>query len=220
MPRTRKSRSRRRSRRKSGRRMMTRARANRRFQQVDIRHFWFKFNSEIVAVAKLNTRFQPEPALYDIESLRRLFYIYDEYKVLGYTVKLFPSNIGTESSNIPGSGVAFERGNHVVWSDQNWPSGTVSTPVNIAEIINTASARMINPRKPYSRSIWRPSGHATWTSTEQDSNGNPLEIDDWSPCINLFYQDASNTTTPGPPMCLWFYTVQYKVAMRGRKQDP
>jgi len=223
MPYKRRSRSRRRNFRRrrvtaAVPRMMGRYRAKKRFQQVDARPFWFKYNAEIFAGGTSHAVFQADPMLYNIVSFQRLTAIYDEYKVLGFKMKLFPANVGTESHDPVGSDRSFRRGNHVVWNDQDTP-GAFPVVTQIREVINTASARMVNPRRPYTRAIWRPYGHNKWTSTEDGGSGIVIDQDPWSGSIQLFYQDASVTVSPNS-IALWFVTVQFKVLFRGRRQDP
>lgn len=217
---------RRRSRRKSTRRkytaavprMMGAARAAKRKLQVDVRPFWFKFNDEVLAEGTGYRQIQPDPILYNIISFQRLARVYDEYKVLGWKYRLFPANVGTEGHDPPGSDRAFFRGNHIIWNDQDTLPGTSGGPTQIREVINQASAKMINPRRPYSRAIWRPYGFPQWYSTEDDGSGIIIEKDDWAGSIKHFYQDASALTGINA-LALYFITVQFKVIFRGRKQD-
>lgn len=199
-------------------RMMTKTRAAKRKQQVDVRPFWFKYNDTLQAYGSTHSIIQPDPLLYNIVSFQRLARVYDQYKVLGWTYRLFPANVGIESHDPPGSSRAFFRGNHVVWNDQDTPPAGTAPITQIREVINMASAKMINPRRPYSRSIWRPYGIPDWYSTEDNGSGIVIEKDTWSGGINHFYQDASAFAEPND-LPLYFRTVQFKVIFRGRKQD-
>lgn len=198
--------------------MMSRYRAKKRFQQVDARPFWFKYNGEILAQGSLHHVFRADPILYNIVSFQRLAKVYDEYQVQGFKLRLFPANVGTESHDPPGSDRAFFRGNHIIWSDQDQLAGPGPVITQIREVINIASAKMINPRRPYSRSVWRPYGHPEWASTEDNGSGIVIETDQWQSSINHFYQDASALTGPNE-LALFFITIQFKVLFRGRKQD-
>jgi len=220
--RRRKSRKSRRSRRKvtaGGPRLMGRGLKHKRFNQVDVRPFWFKFNSTINWFKEGNHVFTIDAELYNISQFRLVLPLYDEYKVMGFVVRLFPANVGIESADPTGQGRHYSRGNHILMSDQNWPSGGAIT--SISSVINQASAKMISSRHFHKRAIFRPYGLNTWTTTEQDSNGLVEESDPWSPAISLYHEDASDTIQdPDGIKKLWYYTIQYKVLFRGRKQDP
>jgi len=199
-------------------RMMGTTRAAKRKQQVDVRPFWFKFNDEFLAEGSGHRIIQANPILYNIVSFQRLAKVYDQYKVLGWKYRLFPANVGIESHDPPGADRAFRRGNHVIWNDQDTPPSGSPPITQIREVINIASAKMINPRRPYSRSIWRPYGIPDWFSTEDNGSGVVIEKDSWSGGINHFYQDSSALVNPNE-LPIFFLTVQFKVIFRGRKQD-
>lgn len=199
-------------------RMMSRHRAKKRFQQVDVRPYWFKYNTELIARGTGHNVFQADPILYNIVSFRTVAILYDEYKVQGFTLRLFPANIGIEGHDPVGVDRAFRRGNHVLWNDQDTP-GAVPVVAAISDIINTASARLINPRSVQRRSIWRPYGHSGWTSTDDGGSGTVIDTDPWTGSIQHFYQDASATAEPND-IALWFISIQFKVLFRGRRQDP
>lgn len=197
-------------------RMMGRGRAKRRFQQVDNRLFWFKYNNTLAAPGgDRHYVFQPDAMLYNILSFQRVAKLYDEFKVLGFKLKLFPADVGIESGDPAGVPRVFRRGNVCIWNDQRTP-GALPPVTNISQVINNASARLISARRPYARSIWRPYGTPNWTSTEDDGSGVLIDIDPWSGSIQMYIQDATITTTDFP---LWFTSVQFKVLFRGRKQD-
>lgn len=137
-----------------------------------------------------------------------VFKLYDQYKILGFTVRLFPANVGTE----PGTGVVgppvFNRGDQCWWTDQRFDS-TALQPLFISEVINNASTRMMNPRRFQRRSIWRATGNPEWGSCI-DYTTDP---DDWDGSIEFL----GNNATPDYP--LYYYTIQWKVIVRGRRQN-
>lgn len=197
-------------------RMMTKSLAFKRLNQISTKVFYFKSNSQInlSATGDFFTPFD-RTLLYTIPRFNTMLQLYDQYKVLGFTVKFFPSNVGIEAHDtiLGAQDYTLNRGNHVVYSDQRVEAGQ-QVPTAINQIINNASCKMINPRRPYSRSIWRPRGKPRWGSTT-DIATSP---DDWRSAIYHFYQDATippvGTTVP-----LYFWTIQFKVVFRGVKQD-
>lgn len=206
-------------------RMMPRTLALKRHNQVSTRVMWFKYNAILNARgSEFNVWRANGPELLDISQFRSMLDIYDQYKVLGFKIKLFPSNVGIEPhDSLLGTDYTLFRGNHIVWSDQRLDP-TLPDPISISQVINTASAKMINPRRPYTRSLYRPRGQPEWGATTDLPPPYPpvptAKVDPWSGCICHFYQDASGpppASTPDTP--LFFYTIQYKVLFRGRRQD-
>lgn len=204
-------------------RMMPRALARQRKNQVGTRVMWFKYNNTIDAVESEFTLWRANgPELLANAQFQSMCSIYDQYKVIGFKLRLFPANVGIESHDqFLGQDFTLLRGNHIVWTDQRLDP-TVADPTSISQIINTASARMINPRRPYTVSLYRPRGQPLWGACEGLPPPFPpaptATPDPWSGCIAHFYQDATNSQ-PGAPQALYFYTIQYKVVFRGRRQD-
>ncbi len=139
-----------------------------------------------------------------------LFQMYDEYKVLSMRVRLFPANVGIESDSAIVGSNALSRGDQIIWSDQKGDAVVVA-PISIAERINYGSCRMINPRRPITRVIFRPTGHPDWGKC-QDPAAQP---DSWTGNINLYGVAVTVTTGVGRP--LWYLTRTYKILVRGRR---
>ena len=140
--------------------------------------------------------------------------LYDQYKCLGIQVKLFPANVGTEGAPNPQG--SFRRGDCVIWSDQR-EEATALAPTSIEEILSDGSAKIINARRPYKRSIFRSRGYPSWGSTQNLST----EPDPWGGAIYL-YQDKC-APIPIPPQRgtqLWYCTLLYKILFRGRRTAP
>ena len=199
-------------------RMMPRSYAFKRHNQVATKVFWLKLNgltntdAQGANLAIFRTRginAQPVPAGKDA-----IFTLYDQFKVLAMRIRWFPANVGTE----PGSGVAgplqvyMARGDQVVWSDQR-VDASQQVPQFISEVINNASARMINPRRPYTRIIYRPKGVPAWGSCI-DPITSP---DQWNGAIYQLINNSTPAATSGRP--LWYYTLTYKIVVRGRRQN-
>lgn len=200
-------------------RMMPRGLRAKRMQQVDTRVAWFKTNGTIAINNQPNQYYEfRNQTLYNTNPNGWLEYtrLYDQYKILGFTYKLFPSNVGTEPTSQGGTGqgtVHFNRGNHCLWIDQRFDPN-VTQPSQISEIINTASARLINPRRPYKMSIWRPKGKYVWGSTRDIINSG----DNWTGSIQHLINGA--TQQVGPILKdVYFFTIQWKVIFRGRQDD-
>ncbi len=197
--------------------MMSRLTAKKRFNQVQGRVFYFKRNSFISANLAGNAWTQiTSRSLNDIQTQPvgwdALKLLYDQYKVLGFKVKWFPANVGIEPDTAVFAANALFRGDTVVYSDQRFePQGQI--PVAISEVINFASARMINSRRPYSRSLYRAKGYPGWANTR-----GPPTADPWNGSIEMITNNATPATAGGNAPLLWYYTVQYKVLVRGRIQ--
>lgn len=201
-------------------RMMSRSYKFKRMNQVDTRVAWFKINGEISLNDQPNQYYEFRTAfLYaaNPNGWAEFTRLYDQFKILGFTYKLFPANVGTEAtagSNTLGTPIYTNRGNHVIWTDQRFDPN-VQQPVQINEIINTASARLFNPRRPYTRSIWRPKGKYAWGSTRDFTTTAP---DPWSGSINHLINDG--TVQPAnTDKIIYFYSLTYKVVFRGRQDD-
>lgn len=197
--------------------MMSQSLAFKRKNQVSSRVMWFKQNGTIAADASGNRTLEFRwDLLQSIPQFLLFVDIYDQYKLLGYKLTLHPANIGTDptAGQAGGPTLYFNRGNHIVWSDQRFDPASI-VPTLIAQIINTASAKMINPRKTFSRSLWRPRGKPRWGSMKNIGTAG----DDWHSTINLIINNSSVVTPPATVPVLYFYTIQWKVAFRGRIQD-
>ncbi len=193
-------------------RMMPRGLAFKRMNQVSTKVFWFKYNGQLAtdiqtddAYLAFLTQDLISPAV-GVPQYPSVFQLYDQYKVLAMKVKLFPANIGTEPSSwVQG---AWNRGDHIMWSDQRFEANA-QIPILINQVINNASAKMIDPRRMYSRTLYRPKGHSEWGSC-QEFTSNP---DSWRGAIQFLANNSSSGRV------LYFYTVQFKVVVRGRRQE-
>lgn len=197
-------------------RMMPRTLAFKRMNQVSSKVFWFKVNGELLSDAAGNrySRFLTrdlDPAAIAPVGWTALKSLYDQYKVLAIKLRLFPSNVGIESDSAIFASNALLRGDTVVWSDQRFDAA-VQPPTSISEIINNASAKMINSRRPYSRTLYRPRGQPTWGDTQGPN------LDSWNGSIELLVNNASPAPAVGNIPVLYYYTLQYKVLVRGRTQ--
>ncbi|AXH74561.1 MAG: hypothetical protein [Circoviridae sp.] len=201
-------------------RMMGRTLARKRAHGVDTRVFWFKENGKISTIAtssQLNyfgtsdlVAVGGPPAFNIIRTL------YDQYKLLGMKVKVFPVNpeIDLNPTGVAGAR-PLRRGNIATWVDQRQEPAP-STVTQISQIIGNNSTRIRNPLKMFSMSLWRPRGKQLWGSTK--SLG--LHPDPWLGIINMLINDASPIgPAPAVPIQMYFFTVQYKVIFRGRVDD-
>lgn len=200
---------------------ISRGLAVKRRNQVATKTFYFKQNGTVLPSA---------PGSYNIWQIRdiivnpptgfeELAKLYDQYKILAMKLVLFACNIGSESAdpNPPTVAPSFwARGNTVVWVDQRTP--TTPPYVNsISDIINFASAKMIPARKSqYTRTIYRPRGQPLWAHL--DSTAGAPEEDGWKGSIQLKNEGAS-FLPPAGNRPLYYYTVCYKVHVRGRVQQ-
>lgn len=202
-------------------RMMGKGNASKRYHGVDTRVFWFKQNGVIESLPAQQTpqfrQFQTGLlATSPPVSFNHCRGLFDQYKILGMKLRLFPANVGKESMDLTSqlSVNNFVRGNHCLWIDQRWDPNSIS-PTTIAEVISTASARLINPRRPYSVSLWRPKGKPNWGSCKDIVQSPDL----WNGVINYLLTDCTVTVPNGPPQVFYYYTLQWKVIFRGRCED-
>ena len=196
--------------------LMSRTYAFKRKNQVSTKVFWFKINGQTdVDVAGNNLSIFRTRGFYQGPVLPQgqtaIFELYDQFKVLGMRVRWFPADVGIEPGQVINQAVLF-RGDQIVWSDQR-EDPAQQVPQTISEVINNASARMINPRRPYTRVIYRPTGTTTWGSCV-NPNAQP---DSWSGAIYQLINNATPSATSGRP--LWYYTLTWKVVVRGRRQN-
>lgn len=198
-------------------RMMTRTVARKRFNQVHARVFWFKRNGLIQPdLVGENYSFWNGRELNNAATApvgwNELRSLYDQYKVLGIKLRLFPANVGVEPDSAVFASNALLRGDVAVWNDQRF-DGTTTSPTNINQVINIASCKMINARRPYTRRIFRARGYPGWANTQ-----GPATQDPWNGSIEMLINNASPAPATGTAPTLWYYTVQYKVLVRGRTQ--
>lgn len=194
--------------------MMSRTLAYKRKMGIDSRVFWFKSNGQVSYPQLPDTYKFNVFSSQDIQSEHPhgwldLLHIYDEYKVLGVTIKLFPANVDFD----------LKRGNHGLFLDQRIEPGFIQPPVTIHEVINNASFRMITSRRTVRTSLWRARGNPEWGSC-RDPGNNP---DSWKAAAYLIVQDCSGIDPPSPGggarIAMYYYTVQTKVVFRGRRND-
>lgn len=174
-------------------------------QGTDIKVFRFK-QAEILSTEPASTQLydvaiatgvsQPGgPAQFD--TIKAL---YREYKVLSFSRRFMPYNIGAESSTVGG----FFRGNCATWA---LIDGEGTRPITIGDKINNASVRVISPRRPHMRYLSRPRGEPNWAETNGTGTSN---ADDWTGEIVIMNDNATNSTA------LWYAVTTWKVAFRGR----
>lgn len=218
------SRRRSRSRRRSSRsalatrpRMMSKSLAFKRMNQVSTRTLFFKTNGIIVSSADGNRTSEFKwDMLHNVQQFVNQADLYDQYKLLGFTVRLFPANTWNDTTGNPTPGnFSFNRGDCLVYSDQRFDP-TAQVPVFINQVINTASAKIYSPYKRITRSLWRPKGKPRWGSMKEYSSVNG---DDWHAVITQLINNQSPILPPVLPKQTWYYTVQFKVVFRGRIQD-
>lgn len=199
-------------------RMMPRQLAVKRANQVSTRVFWFKQNGQLHTdfAGNINFRWRTmamldNPAPVGVDNV---FALYDQYKILALKVKFFPAFVGNEPdfAVLPGGGLF--RGDTIVWSDQRFdPNAQV--PTTISQVINNASAKMINSRRPYARALYRSRGNPEWGSCQQPTN----DPDTWDASIEILGNNYRPAATPtATPQVFWYYTIQWKIIVRGRRQ--
>lgn len=197
--------------------MMNKIVAFKRQNQVFNRVFWFKFNGLLASdlggniYQSFNTRAINLAGQIPVgfDALKSL---YDQYKILAIRLKLFPANVGIEpDATLLAAGGLF-RGDTAVWSDQRFDFGA-QNPTQISQVINIASCKMINSRRPYTRTLYRAKGYPTWANTQ-----GPGTADSWNGSIELIVNNATPQQAGGSAPVLWYYTIQYKVMVRGRTQ--
>lgn len=201
---------------------MPKSYAFKRHNQVATKVFWLKLNGQIdvptnqqgggVSIFRTRGINQiPVP-----QGRNEIFTLYDQYKVLAMRVRWFPANVGIEpgvtDTGIPGFTAQTARGDQVIWSDQR-VDATQQVPQLISEVINNASARMINPRRPQTRVIYRPKGVPAWGSCVDPTT----QPDQWNGGIYHIINNATPSSVTGRPV--WFYTLTYKLLVRGRRQN-
>ena len=205
-------------------RMMGRGRFFRRWNQVDARVFWFKsngtFNLNNNEYQYIPYKVQDISSNYNPQGFQECLQLYDQYKVLGMVYRLFPANLqsdptagGLQQPPVGNAPIVMLRGNHCVWIDQRLDPN-VQVPTSVGDIISTASARLIDPRRPYKVSIWRPKGRPTWGSTK-DIGSRP---DQWTGVINHFCEGGTRIVgiPPNNEYPVYYWTLQWEVVFRGR----
>jgi hypothetical protein len=137
--------------------------------------------------------------------------IYDQFKVLAIRVRFYPANVGVESHDtLIGTDLTLIRGNTINWLDQR--ADDLFAPSSIAEVINDASMRMVNSRRPFSRTIFRGRGFPEWGAIQ-----NTALNDSWNGSISVLTVDASPAPITGPAPTLYYWTANYKVIFRARR---
>lgn len=204
-------------------RMMTRRQRFKRSNQVSTKVFYFKINGTLVSDGNgniyrawtgrnLNTGSPGIPVPQGWTALKEL---YDQYKVLALHLRLYPANVGIEPDATLLAAGGLLRGNAVVWTDQRFDS-TANAPTQINQVISNASTHMLPTRGFYRRSLFRARGYPTWANTQ-----GPATVDSWNGSIELLVNNATPASLV-PPIAtplLWYYTLTYKVIVRGRTQN-
>lgn len=198
-------------------RMFTRFTKMRRWNNLSSKVFYLKESGQLVSDlaggidAVFSVRDLPQIQLQQFLSCAQLF---DQFKILAMTVRFFPANVGIEPHDAALSPTDFTllRGNAVVWSDQR-PGDNVPLPATINEVINYGSARLIQTRKAYKRTIFRPKGYPAWGGIDPQ-----FTQDSWRGTITMMARDTTPAPTVGTAPVLWYWVRTWKVLFRGRKQ--
>lgn len=197
-------------------RMMTRYNRNLRWNNVSSKIFYLRDSGTIFS--DFDGRAKEVWSVRDLPAATQQFLscaqLYDQYKVLGMTVRLFPANVGIEPHDeLITTDFTLFRGNAAVWSDQR-PGDAVQIPNNINDVINYGSCRIIQPRRYYKRTIYRAKGFPDWGGIEANQ-----DADQWRGTITLLQTNA--TPDPGgggAAPTLWYWSRTFKVVFRGRRQ--
>ena len=204
-------------------RMFPRRLARKRYQGVDTKLFYFKRNATALSDAdgKYFANFNARsinggtPATPLFPQFAQVKDLYDQYKVLGITIRFFPANVGIEPDSALFTSNALLRGTTVVWNDQRTDTG-VTVPTSVTQVINNSSMRMMASRRYFSRSIFRAKGYPAWANIQA-----PATEDSWNGSINVFVEGATPAviTPPAQTPILFYFTVTYKVLFRGRRSE-
>ena len=195
---------------------MTRTQRLKRVLGVDTRVFWFKDNGqfdwpEFVIPPEYHQNQQWGTQRIDAvgpHGWRSLVAMYDEYKVLGMTVKFYAVNIFTEMNRV--------RGNHISWLDQNVEENPFQLPDSVDDVITNASSKMRNSRRSWSQSLWRPKGVYKWGQCRDIPN----HPDPWRGQIYLLAANCSMLSQGEAGVTpMYYWTVETKVVFRGRRND-
>ena len=183
---------------------------------------WFKFTQNIPS--NTNGNFFNNWAPPDVTScadFTRWAQNWEEFKVLQFSVKMFPAAVGSEalqealnaSQPFPSNQATFKRGNTISWVDQGAADPNFAT---IEDLIVRPSARLFNPRRYHKRYVFRPRGNPDWGQLED--NGTVALPDQWNDSrIKVYGQGFTPSTSAGNQT--WYYVmVSFKVLFRGRQQ--
>lgn len=162
--------------------------------------FGFKTNNQTTTPPTPNV-----PEDFDVASQ-----LYQEYKILAIRVKLFAANIGAELLATGSPVSELNRGNTVVYKDNDIKPSEVQ-PTTIVDVINYGSARLIPSRTSrYTSVLYRPKGFPKWGCCDPNVPAAERNADAWNGGIFML------TTQCTPGQTLWYFQVSYKVAFRGR----
>lgn len=190
---------------------MPRQLARKRYNNTSTRVMWFKTNGVETTGAATNFGIgYLNDTVRTATDWDNAYSIYTQYKILAMKVRWFPANVGIESDTVIFGTAAggLLRGDNLVLND---PDNNLALPANmpISDGIKQGSARMINSRRPYSRTLYRPKGYPEW--------GDRAANDPWAGKIIKITNNASvSPAAPADPINLWYYTITYKVVFRGR----
>ena len=143
--------------------------------------------------------------------------LYSQYKVLKVICKMFPANVGGESMQhlVAGPGQGFpllQRGDALTYT------GKVSTSsTSIVDLIQRASARLIQPRRFHKRWTDRPPGYPAWG--ELSNVGTITTYDPWDDESGIHMIGENFTPTQAPGQQNYFYVMTlWKVLFRSRQE--
>lgn len=211
--------------RRTRKRFMPASLAVKRYNQVSTKVFYFKgsgtINSDPVGnvLQQWNTQYPPintgDPQrMPNVADSYTIAECYNSYKILAVKVRLFASNLGTEpgQSDAPNPPIpGFNRGSTVIYLDQDIRPNT-QVPIQITEVINYGSARMIPSRADrWTVTMYRKRGVPEWGTCDRNVSFQDRVPDPWNASVNFLGNFASTTQRP-----LWFYVVTYKIIFRGR----
>ena len=203
--------------------LMNSLQAAKRYHGVSTKVFYFKNNSEVFLNDQPYQYFEVRTNyLYSANpnGWAQCCEMFDQFKILGIVYELYPASVGIEplgeTTNIQ-TPLYLNRGNHCLWIDQRF-DGVSPVPTSINNIICTGSARLINARRPYRLSMWRPQGKPNWGSCKAFADPTSPVPDPWTGVINHLIEGGS-VQPQGVSKTIYYRMITFKVMFRGRQDD-
>lgn len=194
-------------------RMMPSSLARQRWNNASSKTFFIKDSGTLITdlTGSIQRKWSVQD-VYSVPQFNTLGQLYDQFKVLAITIRLYPANVGIEPdpSLLPVGSNGLLRGNAGVWCDQR--PATVGFPGTIVQMINYGSAKLINPRRPYKRTMFRATGFNSWGGIQTAAIN-----DSWRGEIKLLQVDATPAVVGSPPPTLWYWSRTFKIIYRGRR---
>lgn len=187
-------------------------------QNTGLKSFWFKEATYLSSDTAGFLDNQPGISTNSVQLVSDFASIaqnFMQYQIVKMIIRWVPVNLNNNGAQeLQGAQIGrplFQRGTLVCWTDID---GLSPYPLNVDEIINKPSTKIINPMRQYKRVLTRPRGYPKWG--ELSDTGGVIIGDEWKSKFSCFGENFSPQQATGQQR-YFIQVAQFEVKFRGRR---